>query len=96
MDTNTTIVIVAALFVILVIVGFLIFRRKTKVDIQLPGGKLNFEGSNDPSKGKEKGHVASHGIFGNLSIGKTRLEVTGKEAIAKNVSLGDTEISLEF
>jgi hypothetical protein len=88
-DNNTMIVLVTLLFIVLIIIGFLLFRRKTKVGIELPGGKLNFEGSNEPSVEKSK---VSKGILRNLSLGKTRMEIKGTGAIADNISVGDTEL----
>jgi len=76
MDTNTLIAIVIA--AIVVIIGFIIYRRKAKVDVDVPGGKLKFEGGNSATSGEAKPRNRSNGIFGNLSIGKTRVEVKGE------------------
>jgi len=92
MDTNTMIVIVAILFVVLIAIGFILFRRKAKVDIELPGSKLKFEGSNDSSKDERQKVRRTNGIFGNWSFGKTRMEIKGQSTITDNVSVGDTEL----
>ncbi len=91
MDNNTAIVLVALLFVVLIIIGFLLFRRKTKVGIELPGSKLNFEGSNENNSEKSK---TLKGIIRNWSIGKTRMEINGSSTIADNVNMGDTELKV--
>lgn len=92
MDTNSMIVIVAVVFAIVIILGFIVFRRKAKVDVELPGSKLKFEGSNNTTTGESVSNK-SNGIFGNLSIGKTRMEVRGRGTIANNKSIGDTELT---
>jgi len=68
MDTNTLIAIVIA--AIVVIIGFIIYRRKAKVDVDVPGGKLKFEGGNSATSGEAKPR--------NRSNGKTRVEVKGE------------------
>lgn len=97
MDTNTMIVLIVAFFVIIVVVGFIIYRHKAKVGVEVPGGKLNFEASNDSTT-----PVSNHssqpksGIFRNWSIGKTRVEIKGSDtSIADNVSIGDTELTTD-
>ena len=95
MDTNTMIVVVATLFVVLIVVGFILYRRKAKVGIELPGSKLEFEGSNDSPKDRVQKNRRSNGIFGNWSIGKTRIRIKGQGTITDNVSVGDTEIKVE-
>lgn len=90
-DNNTMIVLVALLFVLLIIIGFLLFRRKAKVGIELPGSKLNFEGSNETGAEKSK---ATKGILRNWSFGKTRIEINGQGTIADNVNTGDTELKV--
>lgn len=95
MDTNTMIVLVAALFVILVVIGFLLYRRNARVGIETPAGKLNFEGDNTtPPAGAQ---LSKRGIFGNRFWGKTRIEVKGAHAqpIHDNVTVGDTEIKAD-
>jgi hypothetical protein len=92
MDSNTMIVLVALLFVVLIIIGFILFRRKTKVGIELPGSKLNFEGSNETA-GKKP--TTSKGILRNWSFGKTRMEINGPSTISDNVRAGDTELKVE-
>jgi hypothetical protein len=94
MDTNTMILLISIVFAIVVIIGFIVYKRKAKVGIELPGGKLNFEGGNDTSSHLAKVR-SSKGIFGNISIGKTRLESKGTGTIANNTSIGDTEIKQE-
>jgi hypothetical protein len=95
MDTNTMIVLVVALFVILVVVGFLLYRRKARVGIETPAGKLNFEGDNTSSPARASS--SKGGIFGNRFWGKTRIEVKGAymQPIHDNVTVGDTEITTD-
>lgn len=98
MDTNTTNIIIAIIIAFVVIVGFLIFRRKAKLDLELPGSKLKFEGegSNNKTKSPETNVKAkTNGIFENFSIGKTRIKVKGGGAISENKSVGDTELTKE-
>lgn len=95
MDTNITIVVIAIIFAVIIISGLIIYRRKAKVGIELPGSKLNFEGTNDSTIGHSKPRNVSNGIFGNLSIGKTRMGVKGSGTIANNKSIGDTELTKE-
>ncbi|MBN8654460.1 MAG: hypothetical protein J0M11_01900 [Anaerolineae bacterium] len=94
MDTNTTIIAVALLIVVVILSGFLIYRRKTKVDLEVSGNKFGFEGEND-SKPVVVTKKTSRGIFGNLSIGKTRMKVVGNETIEGNKNIGDTELTAE-
>lgn len=66
------------------------------MDLELPGSKLKFEGGNSNTKANEANpKTRSNGIFGNLSIGKTRMKVKGSGAIADNKSIGDTELMKE-
>ena len=44
MDMNTIIAIVAGLFALIIIIGFIAYRRRAKVGVEIPGGgKLDFE-----------------------------------------------------
>ena len=92
MDTNMTVIVVAIVFAIVIVIGFFIYRRNTKVGVELPGSKLNFEGSNDTKSQSTNSKGASNGIFRNISIGKTRIGVKGKGTVANNMSIGDTEL----
>lgn len=94
MDTNTTIIAVALLVVVVILSGFLVYRRKTKVDLEVSGNKFGFEGENE-SKPVEASKKTGRGIFGNISIGKTRMKVIGNETIEGNKSVGDTELVAE-
>lgn len=96
MDSNSTIIIVAIIFALVIIIGFIIFRQKAKVDLELPGSKLKFEGGNSNTKSKEANPKnRTNGIFGNLSIGKTQMKVKGSGTISDNKSIGDTELTKE-
>jgi hypothetical protein len=97
MDTNSTIIVIAVVFALVVIIGFIIFRRRAKVDLELPGSKLKFEGGNSNTTTSKETNPKrkSNGIFGNISIGKTRMKVEGSGTIAENKSIGDTELTKE-
>jgi hypothetical protein len=95
MDTNSTIIIVAIVFALVIIIGFIIFRRKAKVDLELPGSKLKFDGSNEAKPGEIRSKTPANGIFGNLSLGRTRMKVKGSGTISDNKSIGDTELTKE-
>jgi hypothetical protein len=96
MDANSTAIIIAIIFAVIIIAGFIIFRRRAKVDLELPGSKLKFEGGNDSAKSVKTGSKnKSNGIFGNISIGKTRIKVKGSGAVAENKSVGDTTLTKE-
>ena len=47
MDTNTAIILIVVIFAVVVIVGFILYRRRSKVDINTPLGNLSFEGGSD-------------------------------------------------
>jgi hypothetical protein len=95
MDANTTITVVAGIFAIVIVIGFIIYRRNAKVGVELPGSKLNFEGSNDTKSPSTNSKAASNGIFSNISIGKTRIGVKGDGTVSNNMSIGDTELHKE-
>jgi hypothetical protein len=96
MDTNTMIVLVVAFFALIVLVGFVIYRRKARVGVEVPGGKLSFEATSEsPAATASRPRKTSAGILGNVSIGRTRMKVRGPETIANNVSIGDTELEAE-
>ena len=80
---------------LVIIFGFIIFRRKAKVNVELPGSKLKFEGSNRSTTSDSDSKKRSNGIFGNFSIGRTRMKLKGRGTIANNKSVGDTELIKE-
>jgi hypothetical protein len=50
MDTNTTLVIVIAVFAVIVVAGFIVFRNRAKVKITGPAGTgLEFGADNQPA-----------------------------------------------
>lgn len=53
MDTTTGIVIVIALFALIAVAYLFVFRKKGKMNIDTPLGKLNIEGSNEDSSQPE-------------------------------------------
>jgi FtsZ-interacting cell division protein ZipA len=50
MDTVTAIIIITALFALIVVAGFIVYRQRSSVDIDTPLGKLKMESSNDPPR----------------------------------------------
>jgi len=96
MDTNTMIVIIVALFAVIIVIGFIVYRRKAKVKVEVPGGRLNFEAANDPtSAASSRSPRVRAGILRNWFIGKTRVQVKGTEVVEGNVGVGDTELGAE-
>jgi len=94
MSTETMVILIVVLFAIIVVVGFAVYGRRAKVRIEVPGGKLDFEGSNDDASAmSSQPRRTPSGILGNLSIGKTQMRAEGGETIANNISVGDTDMS---
>jgi FtsZ-interacting cell division protein ZipA len=48
MDTATAIIIIIALFALIVVAGFIVYRQRSSVDIDTPLGSLKMKSSNDP------------------------------------------------
>ncbi|MCB9421759.1 MAG: hypothetical protein H6667_18305 [Ardenticatenaceae bacterium] len=48
MDTNTAIILVVALFALIIVGGFFIYRRRSHITIDTPLGKLDMDASSDP------------------------------------------------
>jgi hypothetical protein len=48
MDTSTAVIIVVALFALIVVGGFLVYRSRSQVTINTPLGSLDMQSSNDP------------------------------------------------
>jgi hypothetical protein len=94
MDNNTltAIVVVVIAFVILAIIGMFVKQRFTG-SVKAPGVEMKV-GAEDAANAERTGKTRS-GIFGNLSIGRTRIEVKGNETIADNRSIGDTEMKAD-
>jgi hypothetical protein len=93
MDTNTTAFLIVIIIAIVIIIGFIIFRQKAKVGINVHGNKLNFEGSNDTTSKVSNSKARSNGIFRNFLIGKSDIEVHGKGTVADNIGVGNTKIN---
>jgi hypothetical protein len=48
MDSTTAVIIIVALFALIIVGGFIVYRQRSKVDINTPFGSLKMESSNDP------------------------------------------------
>jgi hypothetical protein len=94
MDTNSITVIVV-LFALVAVVGFVVYRRKAKVKMEALGVKMEMGAENDPTVIPTNPSRRRGGIFGNWSIGKTRMKVKGTGEIADNRSMGDTDLKVD-
>ena len=94
MDTNT--ILLVALIALILIGAFAVYRRKVNMRFKIPGVEMKLDATNDPTRPPATTPpTARSGIFRNWSIGKTRIEVKGSEAIADNRSVGDTELKAD-
>jgi hypothetical protein len=48
MDTTTATIVIVALFALIIVGGFVVFRQRSNVDIKTPLGSLKMKASNDP------------------------------------------------
>jgi hypothetical protein len=48
MDTTTATIIIVALFALIIVGGFAVYRQRSKIDINTPLGSLKMDSSNDP------------------------------------------------
>jgi hypothetical protein len=94
MDTNS--ILLVALIALILIGAFTVYRRRVNMRFKIPGVEMKLDAANDPTPTTTTSpHTARSGIFRNWSIGKTRMEVRGSEAIADNRSVGDTELKAD-
>jgi hypothetical protein len=48
MDTTTATIIIVALFALISVGGFVVYRQRSNVDVKTPPGSLKMNSSNDP------------------------------------------------
>ena len=93
MDTSTAVSVVVALFALVVVGGFLVFRSRSRVDIKTPFGSLNVEQSNEPPA-TQPGVVVEDAI--SRGGGVLAEDRTGKGAAVRRVEAqGDVLASSE-
>lgn len=52
MDTNIATILIIALFALIIVGGFLVYRKRSKIDINTPLGSLHMESSNEETLAK--------------------------------------------
>jgi hypothetical protein len=85
---------IVALFAVIVVAAFIVFRQRAKVEIKGPGKTgLKLDASNSVSQQAAwaQQQTARAGIFGGLNIGKNRREVRGSGVIEKTTNIGGNE-----
>jgi len=92
MDTSTAVVLVIALFAIIVVAAFIVFRRQSKVRIRGPWGTgLEVDGTNEPQPEPHTPGAQAEGIA-SRSGGLLVDDRTGQGAVARDVDVEDDVI----
>jgi hypothetical protein len=100
MDTTTAIIIILAMFALIVVGGFVVYRRRSGIDIDTPLGSLRMQSSNDPApqqaagvtiedaKSRGGGIVAEDKTGGGASVRKVEAErdIKASSQLPKNPS----------
>ena len=98
MDNNTAIILIVALFALIVVGGFLVYRKRSKVDIKTPLGSLTMESANEDPPQQNPGVTIENAkaggtILGEDSTGKgTRISdaEAGEDIIGTSTTPGDS------